>query len=253
MESQLLSDRESNPTPDEVRRATAFLAQTQRATRTGSFWWKVSTGEIVWSEEGYRLLEYPVTVTPTIALIMDRVHPEDQPTVQDLFSSVARDGTNLDFKHRLLMPGGLVKHVRVAIQPAGSASGELECVVAMTDTTEQEKTVADLEAALARITESKNQVQAGLAHASQMTTLGELAASIAEEVNQPLTGVVLNASASLRWLAADSPKLNEARESIQRIIRDGNRASDVISRMRKLLKNSIEAGGEFEKASDHFV
>ena len=87
-----------------------------------------------------------------------------------------------------------------------------------------------------RAEEELHRREAELAHVSRVATLGELAASIAHEVNQPLAGIATNASASLRWLAAASPDLNEAREAIRRIIRDGNRASDVISRMRALFK-----------------
>lgn len=144
---------------DQLRRSAAFLAQAQRVTRTGSLWWKVSTGEIVWSEESYRLMEYPPTVTPTVELIMNRVHPHDRPLVQELIARSVRDGTNLDFKHRLLMPDGSVKHVRVILQTIGTDSGEFEFVGAVTDITEQHKTEADLEDALARVTESKDQLR----------------------------------------------------------------------------------------------
>jgi C4-dicarboxylate-specific signal transduction histidine kinase len=79
---------------------------------------------------------------------------------------------------------------------------------------------------------SLREAQTELAHVSRVTTMGELAASIAHEVNQPLSGIITNANAGLRWLAGDSPNLAEAREAIRRIIRDGNRAGNVISRMR---------------------
>jgi len=85
---------------------------------------------------------------------------------------------------------------------------------------------------------SLREAQTELAHVSRVTTMGELAASIAHEVNQPLAGIVTNANASLRWLAGDSPNLAEAREAIRRIIRDGNRAGDVVSRMRALFKKA---------------
>jgi PAS domain S-box-containing protein len=88
---------------------------------------------------------------------------------------------------------------------------------------------------------SLREVQSELAHVSRVTTMGQLAASIAHEVNQPLAGIVTNANASLRWLAGDSPDLTEAREAIRRIIRDGNRAGDVVSRMRTLFKKASTA------------
>jgi len=85
---------------------------------------------------------------------------------------------------------------------------------------------------------SLREAQAELAHFSRVTTMGQLAASIAHEVNQPLAGIVTNANASLRWLAGDSPNLAEAREATRRIIRDGNRAGEVVSRMRALFKKA---------------
>jgi C4-dicarboxylate-specific signal transduction histidine kinase len=89
-----------------------------------------------------------------------------------------------------------------------------------------------------RAEEELHRREAELAHVSRVTTMGELAASIAHEVNQPLAGIATNANASLRWLAAASPDLNEACEAIRRIIRDGNRAADVVSRMRGLFKKA---------------
>ena len=88
---------------------------------------------------------------------------------------------------------------------------------------------------------SLREAQTELAHVSRVTTMGELAASIAHEVNQPLSGIITNANAGLRWLAGDSPNLAEAREAIRRIIRDGNRAGNVISRMRALFKKARTA------------
>ncbi len=90
----------------------------------------------------------------------------------------------------------------------------------------------------AQTEEALQNVRAALAHATRVTTLGELTASIAHEINQPLAAVVTNASASRRWLAAQPPDLDEAREALDRIVREGNRASDIINRIRALLKKS---------------
>ena len=77
-----------------------------------------------------------------------------------------------------------------------------------------------------------------MAHITRVTALGELSASIAHEINQPLAGIVTNANASLRWLSGESQNLAEARDAIRRIVRDGKRAGDVISRMRALCKRA---------------
>jgi C4-dicarboxylate-specific signal transduction histidine kinase len=113
-------------------------------------------------------------------------------------------------------------------------SGRVEFVGAVTDITERklaEKNLREKEISL-------HETQAELAHVSRLTTMGELAASIAHEVNQPLVGVVTNASAGLRFLAAALPNLVETREALRAIIRDGNRAADVVSRVRGLFKKA---------------
>jgi len=84
--------------------------------------------------------------------------------------------------------------------------------------------------------EALHQAREQLARVARASSMGELTASIAHEVNQPLTAIINNGNACLRWLAADSPKLNEIREAVNDIIKDGNRASDVITRIRMLLK-----------------
>jgi C4-dicarboxylate-specific signal transduction histidine kinase len=89
-----------------------------------------------------------------------------------------------------------------------------------------------------RAEESLREVQTELAHVTRLTTLGELTASIAHEVNQPLAGVVTNGEACLRWLDRDVPQLDEVRESVQLMIKDGNRAADVIQRVRALAKKT---------------
>jgi C4-dicarboxylate-specific signal transduction histidine kinase len=89
-----------------------------------------------------------------------------------------------------------------------------------------------------RAEDSLQKTQAELAHVTRLTTLGELTASIAHEVNQPLAAIVTNSNASLRWLASEPPNLDKSRQAIGRIIKDGNRASEIISRIRGLVKNA---------------
>ena len=85
---------------------------------------------------------------------------------------------------------------------------------------------------------AKAAASSGLAHIDRVSMMGELAASIAHEVNQPLAGVVSNGSACLRWLAGDVPNLDEAREAARRIVRDGKRAGEVIARVRALTRRA---------------
>jgi C4-dicarboxylate-specific signal transduction histidine kinase len=122
------------------------------------------------------------------------------------------------------MPDGSVKHVRVV---AHLAANGLEFVGAVTDVTESKKAQEALRAS-----------QAELAHVARVMTMGELAASIAHEVNQPLAGIVANGSACIRWLAGARPDLDEAREAAQRIVRDAKRAAEVIARIRALTRKA---------------
>jgi PAS domain S-box-containing protein len=129
---------------EELRRSEAFLAQAQRLTLTGSLWWKVSTGEITWSAESYRLMGYPTTIKPTVDLILNRVHPEDLSLVRATVDRSAREGANIDFEHRLLMPDGSVKHVHVVVQNVSGESGPPEFVGALSDITERKRVEAEL-------------------------------------------------------------------------------------------------------------
>jgi signal transduction histidine kinase len=215
---------------DKLRRSEAFLAQAQRLTKTGSLWWRVATGQIVWSEESYRLLDYTISITPTVDLIMQRCHPDDLQLVRRMVARSALEGTDMDFEHRLLMPDKSIKHIHVLVQYVGLHSGKPEFIGAVTDITERKRAEEELRKA-----------QVELAHVTRVTTMGELAASIAHEVSQPISGVIINATTSLRWLKglpADFPDLCRAREAIERAIRDGRRAGDIVSRIRQIFKKA---------------
>jgi PAS domain S-box-containing protein len=329
----------------ELRRSEAFLAQTQRLTLTGGLWWKLSTGEITWSDESYRLMAYPKTVKPTVELILNRVHPEDLPVVREKIDRSIREGADMDFEHRLLMPDGSIKHVRVVVQNLGRESEKPEFLGAVSDVTERKRAEAELRRAYEHLTEAQRLSQTGsftwdlekeehfwsdefyricdfqpgsvvtiqrlrdivhpedvplyegaieramvgtdpdfyfrivtsrdivkhlrglahriadrpvfvgavqdvtaskiaqealnragaeLAHVSKVTSLSALTASIAHEVNQPLSGIITNAGTCLRMLDATPPNIDGALETARRTIRDGNRAAHVIQRLRAL-------------------
>jgi PAS domain S-box-containing protein len=221
-----------------LRRSETYLSEAQRLSQTGSFGWDVSKSKIYWSEETYRIFEYDRSTEPTLQLLLDRTHPEDRDMVQNIFDRVSDETKDFDYEQRLLMPDGSVKYLRVVGHPSTRDEwGRVEFIGAVTDITERKLA----ERALQQKEVSLRQTQAELAHVSRVTTMGELAASIAHEVNQPLVGVVTNASAGLRLLAGVSPNLLEAREAMRAIIRDGNRAADVVSRMRGLFKKARPA------------
>jgi len=122
-----------------LRRSEAYLAEAQRLSRTGSFGWNVSSGEIYWSQETFRIFEYEPAAGITIALIDQRTHPEDRSAVKQLMERAARERKAFDFEHRLLMPDGTVKYLRVVGHPSTSESGSFEFVGAVTDITERRR------------------------------------------------------------------------------------------------------------------
>jgi C4-dicarboxylate-specific signal transduction histidine kinase len=145
--------------------------------------------------------------------------------VQEVVDRATLSGTDLDFEHRFLLPDGSVKHVHVVARAVRDDSGNIEYVGAMMDITGRKQAEDEL-----------RKSQGELAHIARVMTMGELVASIAHEVNQPLASVVNSASACLRWL--DAQKLEEARRSASRAIAEGHRASEIISRIRALAKRA---------------
>ena len=376
-------------------RSEAYLAEAQRVSHTGSFGWSVSSGEIVWSDETFRIFGYDLASHPSLEPILQRTHPEDRAFVQDTIDQAARDRKGFDVEHRLLLPDGSVKYVRVLGHPStNDESGNFEFVGAVMDVTEPkraealrygesrilemiardapleetlEKLVLVVEAQFAGLlcsvllldedgqhlrhgaapslprayTEAINglligpkagscgtamyrrepivvtdirqdplwedyrqvvepygfracwstpilahsgkalgsfamyyrepcsprsaetqalqmathlagiaierklareererlrQVQAELAHMNRVTTMGELTASLAHEIKQPITAAVTDARTCLRWLGRDNPDLSEARDAVSRVVTDVTRAAEIISRISLLFK-----------------
>ncbi len=211
----------------DLQRSEGFLAEGQRISHTGSWGWNVATGERACSAETFRIFGYDPAVSPTLEMILQRVHPEDVPLVQRQIDRASIDGKGFEFEHRLLMPDGSVKYVHVVAQAVRDQRGQLEFIGALMDVTAAKKAEEDLRKA-----------QADLAHVTRVTTLGEIAASIAHEVNQPLTAVVSNAEAARRWLDCNTPNVNEARSAVESIIKSGHRAGEITRRVRALLNKT---------------
>ena len=206
-----------------LKRSEVFLAEAQHLSSIGSFSWRVATDEISWSEQLYRIFEFDQGVRMTHELIDSRVHPEDALMCREVIERALGDGSDVEFEHRLQMPDHSVKYLHVVAHGTRDQDGRLEYIGAIQDVTERR-----------RAEEALGQIRSELAHVARVTSLGALTASIAHEVNQPLSGIITNASTCLRMLAADPPNVDGARETARRTIRDGNRASDVITRLRAL-------------------
>ena len=332
-----------------LQQSEAYLLEAQRLSRTGSFGWNITTDEILWSEETFRIFQYDPATKPTIEMVLQRVHPDDLASVRQAIERASSDGKDYDHEYRLLMPDGSVKHVHAVAHAARDATGSIEFVGAVMDVTERNNAIDELarlgsivassddaiiskdldsritswnaaathifgyeanemigqpitriipselhaeeNEILARLTRGERirhyetvrvakdgrridvsvtvsplrdksgrvigaskvarditarrqtekmqqALQTQLAHLERVSTLGELTASITHEVNQPLTGIVSSGNACLRWLAEQPPNIERASRSVERVIRDANRAGAVIGRVRALAKKS---------------
>jgi len=212
---------------DAWRRSETYLTEAQRLSRTGSFSWKIATEEQVWSEEIFRIYEYDFVTKPTLDLVRRRSHPDDASMLEQAFEQASSGAQNIDITHRLLMPDGTVKHVKVLAHPAQDMENNVEYIGVLMDIT-----------AAKRAEEALQELQASLAHVTRVTALGELTASIAHEVNQPLAAIVTYGDAGLRWLNREVPQLDEVRSAVERMIDCAKLAGEVIARLRALSRKT---------------
>ncbi|HTS35763.1 MAG TPA: PAS domain-containing protein [Candidatus Solibacter sp.] len=208
----------------EARSEEAYLrlAEAQQLSKTGSFITDLLADNHDWSEEAFRIFEFDPSTKVTVQMIRDIVHPEDLPTF-DAVIARGMSGTDVDFVFRIVLPRGAVKHIRGMARVMMQVGGHPLFIGALQDVTESKAAEAALDRA-----------RSELAHVSRVSTLNALTASVAHEINQPLSGIITNAGTCLRMLNGDPPNVDGARETARRTLRDGNRASDVISRLRTL-------------------
>jgi PAS domain S-box-containing protein len=209
------------------RRSEAYLTEGQRLSHTGSWAWNVAAGELYWSDEHYRIFGLdPEKFKLTIEAAREFIHPEDRPAVNQAFEKAIGEGTEFDWHFRIVRPDGMVRFVHSNAHPVLDDAGEVtEYVGTIMDITRRKLSE-----------EALQQAHAELAHASRVLTVGELTASIAHEVNQPLGAIVTNGHASLRLISRDPPDIEGAREALDCMIADAMRASQVIVQIRELLK-----------------
>jgi len=198
------------------------LTEAQRLSKTGSFITDLAGDEHDWSEETFRIFELDPSTKITVQTVQNIVHPEDLPSFESMITR-AMTGVDVDFSFRILTPRGAVKHIRGMARVIEHVAGRPIFVGALQDVTESR---------LAE--EALDKARSELAHVSRVTTLSTLTASIAHEINQPLSGIVTSADTCLWMLDTDPPNVDGARETVRRIIRDGNRAADVTARLRAL-------------------
>ena len=218
---------------DALRRSESYLAEAQRLAHTGSWVWRVSGKEALHlSDEWYRIYEFdPKRGMPNREQRLERIHPEDRAKYLATIDQAAATNSNYDIEFRLLLPGGTVKYIHSLGHPVLDPSGKaVKFVGSTTDITDRNRAEEEL-----------RQAQADLAYMNRVTTMSELAASLAHEIKQPIAAAVTDANTCLRWLTRESPDVEEARQTAARIVKDATRAAEIISRIRTLFKKgSVE-------------
>lgn len=205
----------------ELQRSEAYLAAAQRLSHAGSFGWDVSSGNLYWSEETFQIFECRRANQPTVDFVIQRTHPHDRARVQQTLDRATWDRKDLNFEHRLLMSDGKIKNVHIVGHPVLDEAGKfIEFVGTVMDVTEHRRAEEERQA---------------LARANRIATMGQLTASIAHEVNQPITAVLTNAQAALRWLDMQRSDPHEVQQALGRIVNAGRRAGEVIGRIRALV------------------
>ncbi|QWW70513.1 PAS domain-containing protein [Rhizobium sp. WYJ-E13] len=210
-----------------LRRSEVLLAEGQRISLTGTFSWKVDTDELTFSDELNRIFGFDQNTVIDFDKIAARVYEEDLGLLAKKMAEVRSGGDNPDYDIRLFVDGRM-KYVRVVGRIVQHLDGTTECIGAVQDVSAQ------------RLAEqARDKLRSDLAQLARAMSLSTMVASIAHEVNQPLAGIITNASTSLLMLSQTPPDVSGAMETARRTIRDGNRAADVIVRLRNLFRRGV--------------
>ena len=217
----------------ELKRRQGLLTEAQKLTHTASWAWRApGRNAVEVSEEFYRIYGFdPTEGEPTWEKYLERVHPEDRHKWEATTERATVEKSDYDHEFRILLPNGTVKWIRTVGHPVLSDTGDLEQFVgSSTDITER-KTA---EQASGRL----RQLEADLAHTNRVSTLGEMAASLAHEIKQPIAATITSANSCVEWLAHEPPDLDRARAAVARIDKYGKRATEIIDRIRSFYRKS---------------
>jgi PAS domain S-box-containing protein len=214
-----------------LRRNEAYLAEAQQLGNTGSVAFN-ETSVLYFSDETYRMLWFdPRQGLPSREAVAQRMHPDDREGVHELGRQARREKRDYKLKYRFILPNGAIKHIESTSHPKFAASGELvEVVSTIVDVTER-KLAQDEHERLRR-------VETDLAHKNRLSMMGELAASLAHEITQPIAAARNNARAALNFFSRQPPNLSEVREALGCIVGDADRAGDIIDRIRDQIKRA---------------
>ena len=214
-----------------LRRSEAYLAEAQKLTHTGSWARDASAYKVLyWSEETFRILGLdPQKGIPDGEYTFRVMHPEDRERVEEIRKKAMREKAEFATDYRIVLSDGTLKHLHVIGHPVFDETGEVhEYVGTVVDITERKRAEEERE--------RLHQLEADLARINRVSMLGELAASLAHEIKQPISAALTNAKTSIRWLKRDTPDIAEACEAASRMANDTTRAAEIIDRIRSLYR-----------------
>jgi len=213
----------------ELRQTHAQLLAGQQISSTGSFTSDIQRDDHRWSDQFYRIFDIDLATKPSIQAVRDRIHPDDI-TLFDWEMERGLAGNGADFGFRVVATNGMVKFIRGRARVMGHIEGRPIFMGTVQDITDIKLAEATLRSQDIELSRAREQ----LSHVSRALTASILTASIAHEVSQPLSGILANANACLRFLAADPPDIDGANETVRRTIRDTSRATEIIKRLRAM-------------------
>jgi len=214
-----------------LRHSEAYLAEAQKLSNSGAFAFNAE-GSIYWSEQLYRIWGFdPLKGIPSPDTWWQRVHPDDRNRAHEELRDSLRAMRDHTIEYRIALPDGTLKYLRSIIHPSYSADGKLlEAVGTTIDVTERRQAQAER----ARL----RQLEADFAHVNRLSVMGELTASLAHEVLHPIATARNNARAGMRFLEMSPPNLAEVMEALGCIVRDADRARDIVDSIRAHIKKA---------------
>ena len=214
-----------------LKRSEAYLAEAQRLSHTGTLVF-TATGPVYWSEESYRIWGLdPRQGLPDRETVLQRIHPDDRERMDLETEEALRQKRDFALAFRIMLPDGTLKYIESIGRPFFSPGGDLvEMVATHVDVTERKRAEEEHE--------RLRQLESDLAHVNRMSMLGELAASLAHELLHPIATARNNARAGMRFLDMSPPNLGEVREALACVVRDADRAKEIVGRMRDHMKKA---------------
>ena len=228
----ILDLSEQKRAQEELQRSGAYLAEGQRLSRTGSWYWNINNGEVFWSKGFFAIFGLdPEKDKPSYSLYLGRIHPEDRSRLEESREAAVREKRDFEAEYRLLLPGGSIRYVHSVGHSRVGQSGDVEFIGAAMDITERKGAEEERERLRRSLAE--------LAHINRVTTMGELTSSLAHEIKQPISAAVTDAETCLEWLSRSAPDIAEAQAAASRLIKDIVHASNIIDRIGTLFKKDV--------------